>query len=75
MSTFTAAGLNAYEAAHGWYSFHRYYNGGQNGENVWAYGLPNADNVTNKPTVIAHNVQSDIPFHWWMATTFAPRDY
>jgi hypothetical protein len=37
MSTFTAAGINAYAAAHGWYSFHEYYNGGQNGQNLWAY--------------------------------------
>ena len=70
-STFTASGLEATTSQHNWDIFHALYNNGQNGQHLWAAPA----GQTNDQSVISYHVANDIPFHWWLASTFALCDH
>ena len=71
MSTFTTSGLQADYCIHNWNAFQKFYNNGQPGQGLWSYPFAADVGGTNNPGVMAYYVANDIPFHWWLASTFA----
>jgi phospholipase C len=68
MSTFTSTGLERDGCSHDWSTFHKLYNNGQSGQQLWQESPP--PNQAPK-SIMGYYAANDIPFHWALGSTFA----